>query len=262
MSETIRTFASVGAVEALMLEKFRTEPFHNLHLLYGRELQSSLNGGTCSDKTLSFLRAAKQAGFDAALHSGFIGGKEIHRLVRARIGSRLFFADVGNGWPSLRLYPADREISFRCFGMSFRTEITNSRVTVFHERMGKESLQLEIEVRSRPESEIRADIAGRFSSGIVYPFNNSLRFSLVIGRKFIFLRGDRLEIYSDHDFQTVEGIQDADIPAVILRYFGYDVCSFLRITTHPLPKIPVNDSLSGSLKRPLCADNAADTSNL
>lgn len=221
--------SELRAVETLMLEKFRSEPFHNLNLLYDRPRQSGLKGGTCSDKTLSFLSAAKQAGFDVALHTGFIGGEEIHRLARVSIGGRIFFADVGNGWPALKLYPTDKEIRFRCFGMGFRTEIAGTYVKVFHEKMGKESLQLEINVRGRPEGDIKAEIDRRFSSGITYPFNNSLRFSLVIGECFLFLRGDRLEIYSDQGMQIIEGIKRTDVHEVILRHFGFDVREYLVI---------------------------------
>jgi len=221
------------AVEALMLEKFRSEPFHNLHLIYGKPLPRPEEGGTCSDKTLSFLASAEEAGFDAFLHSGFIGGQEVHRLARVVIGGRIFFADVGNGWPALRLYPADREIRYRCFGMGFRTEITGPQVAVFHEKNGKESLQLEIDVRSRPEGEIRADIKRRFSSGVVYPFSDSLRFALVVGDRFLFLRGDRLEIYGDSTFETVEGIMEDQVPAMLLRYFDYDIMPLLRDARGP-----------------------------
>lgn len=231
MSCAIR--ASVHAVEALMLEHFQTEPFHNLHLIYGPQLESVIPGGTCSDKTLSFVAAGVRAGFDVSLHTAFIGGREIHRLARVHIGGRLFFADVGNGWPSLKLYPADREISFRCFGMGFRTEIADGRVSVLHERRGKERLQLEIEVRGRPESEIRAAIAERFRSGIEYPFSNSLRFSLVVGDRFLFLRGDRLEIYQDGSFECLEGIDDTRVLDVLHDHFGYDVRSTLHDNEGP-----------------------------
>ncbi len=211
------------AVESLMLEKFRTEPFHNLRLIYGDQSQSSVPGGTCSDKTLSFLAAAEREGFDVSLHSGFIGGREIHRLARVVVDGLDYFADVGNGWPALKLYPGHQEVSYRFFGMGFRTVISGPTLAVFHEKNGKESLQLEIDMRGRPESEIRADIEGRFSSGVSYPFSNSLRFSLVVGDRFLFLRGDRLEIYGDKDFQVVEGIGKADVADVIHRFFGYDV---------------------------------------
>lgn len=214
---------SIREVEALMLTHFQTEPFHNLHLIYGQRLKSVLSGGTCSDKTLSFVAAAVKAGFDVKLHSGFIGGREIHRLARVRIADRLFFADIGNGWPALKLYPADCEVSYQFFGMGFRSIISGGRVTVLHQRHGKESIQLEINVCGRPESDIEADIEGRFSSGIVYPFSNSIRFSQVVGSRFLFFRGDQLGIYSDCGFECLEGINDARVPEVIHEYFGYDV---------------------------------------
>ena len=228
MSGADQTFAAVSAVEALILEQFRTEPFHNLHLIHGQWLQALWPGGTCSDKTLSFVAAGKREGFDVFLHSGYIGGREIHRLARVQIAGRRFFADVGNGWPALKLYPADRETVYHCFGMRFRTEITGRRVNVFLEKKGKESLQLEIDVRGRPESEIRADIEKRFRSGFVYPFSHSLRFSQVVGSRFLFLRGDQLEIYSNSGFECLEGIDDARLPTVLSQYFGYDVQPFLR----------------------------------
>lgn len=223
MSSAGQTDESVQAVEALMLEHFRTEPFHNLRLIYGPRLESVVPGGTCSDKTLSFVAAGLRTGFDISLHTAFIGGQEIHRLARVRVGDKLFFADVGNGWPSLKLYPADRAVSFRCFGMGFRTELADGRVSVFHEKRGRESLQLEIDVCGKSDSEIRADIEGRFTSGVVYPFSNSLRFSLVVGNRFLFLRGDRLEIYGDGGFESLEGIDDSRVPGILHDYFGSNV---------------------------------------
>ena len=220
--------SSVAAVEALMLEHFEAEPFHNLHLIYGQRLRAQPPGGTCSDKTLSFLAAGRKRGLDVSPHSAFIGGQEIHRLARVQIGERLFFADVGNGWPSLRLYPADREVSYRCFGMGFRTEVTGRCVTVFHEKQGKESLQLEIDIRGRPEAEIMAAIAERFSSGIVYPFSNSLRYARVVGSRFLFLRGDRLEIHGDGGTEWLTGIDSERVPGVLLEHFGFDLQPLLR----------------------------------
>lgn len=211
------------AVEALMREKYETEPFHNLRLLPAMRHIAGLAGGTCSDKTLSFVQAARAAGFDVALHSGAIGGREIHRLARLRIEGATFFADVGNGWPALKLYPADRPISVRCFGMRFRTEIHGSRVVVFHEREGIEARQLEIDIRPRTEDEIRADIAGRFTTGIEYPFSRSLRVALIVQDRFLFLRGERLEIHTDHGVEIVDGIAQDRVPSVLRDAFRLDV---------------------------------------
>ena len=61
-----------------------------------------------------------------------------------------------------------------------------------------------------------------FDKGIgVIPPKNSPRFSLVVGDQFLFLRGDRLEIYSDNNFEAIEVFGEQEIPDVISRYFGY-----------------------------------------
>ncbi len=112
--------------------------------------------------------------------------------------------------------------------MSFRTEVSSSRVSVFHQKQGLESLQLEINIKSRPESQINAEIKARFNSGVVYPFSNSPRFSLVVGDQFLLLRGDRLEIYSDNNFEAIEVFGEQEIPDVISRYFGYALPSLFR----------------------------------
>ncbi|WP_216648615.1 hypothetical protein, partial [Salinivibrio sp. VYel6] len=72
----------IGEIEGLMLEHFEKIPFHNLNLLYGQPSRAPVPGGTCSDKTLAFLHDVHELEADAYLHSAYIGGKEIHRLVR------------------------------------------------------------------------------------------------------------------------------------------------------------------------------------
>lgn len=219
----------VRAIEALMLEKFEAEPFHNLRLLYGDEVAARVPGGTCSDKTLSFLAEARRRGFDVALHSARIDGVEKHRLARVHAADRVFFADVGDGWPALRLLPADREVAFRCFGIGFRTEVSGGRVSVYCDRRGCEALQLEIDVHGRPEREILDDINRRFSSGIEYPFSKSLRFSAVVGDRFLFLRGERLEVHGDGAFKEVHGIDRERVPSVLREYFGLDLDSAMAL---------------------------------
>jgi arylamine N-acetyltransferase len=215
----------IDAIEQLMIEHFRSVPFHNLNLLYGQPINEYVLGGTCSDKTLAFLRDIRGIGANAHLHSAFIGGEEIHRLVRVTVNGRDLFADIGNGWPSLKLFPAYKIITYECFGMKYRTEISGDWVRVFHTKQGKESLQMEINVIPRPEAEIREQINTRYSSGIEYPFMNSLRFSLIVGEEFLFLRGNRLECYSEEDFIAVE-LGSHEIPKIIRSKFGIDVSSY------------------------------------
>ena len=231
MTSSIAFQSALEEIEALTLKLFQDEPFHNLYLLYGKEPISNEYGGTCSDKTMSFVCAANALGFDAALHTGYIGGKEIHRLSRVTIDNRTFFADVGNGWPSLKLYPADEEISFTNFGMKYRTVISNNWISVFHVRNGKEFLQLEIDPTPRKQEEVKESIAQRFSSGIKYPFCNSLRFSLVVKNRFLFLRGERLEIYTDNGFSVIDGVVRQLVPKVLNEQFRYDSSALFEYLT-------------------------------
>ena len=57
----------------LMDTSFRTEPFHTLNLILGSSYNHKVPGGTCSDKSLSFKRLAREHGFDAYLHNAYIG---------------------------------------------------------------------------------------------------------------------------------------------------------------------------------------------
>ncbi|GAD80144.1 arylamine N-acetyltransferase [Vibrio ezurae] len=223
-------------IEQLMLEHFRNVPFHNLNLLFSGLGENKIPGGTCSDKTLTFLADARDIGANAYLHTAYIGGKEIHRLVRINVDGRSFYADIGNGWPALRLFPADEAISFECFGMKYRTEVNNEWVLVFHEKQGRESLQMEINTIPRSDREIFAQINSRYSSGIQYPFSNSLRFSLIVGGAFLFLRGNQLERYSKSGF-TAKELDEQDIPKAIQKEFGFDVSSFFLLKNSRLKSI-------------------------
>ena len=214
----------VKAVEALMLEKFETEPFHNLYVTHGFKQTTRAYGGTCSDKTLSFCEAVQALGVPATLHTARIGGAEIHRLAKLRLEGRTYFADVGNGWPSTELYPADRASTYSCFGMRFRSVVSRRGLCIYNSRNGTERHQMEIPFDGKPEREILADIESRFASGIEYPFSRGVRFSQVIGERFLFLRDDRLEIYSDAaPFREIGGLSPAQLPHTLERYFGFDI---------------------------------------
>ena len=50
---------------------------------------------------------------------------------------------------------------------------------------------MDIPLKSKSETEILADIKSRFESNIDYPFESGIRFAMVVGKKFLFLRDDR-----------------------------------------------------------------------
>ncbi len=215
----------IAEIENLLLKHFCTVPFHNLNLLYGSPTTASIPGGTCSDKTLAFLSDLRIMKVKAFLHTAYIGGKEIHRLVRINIDKHTYFADVGNGWPTIRLLPSNEDVQFESYGMKYRTEIKNNWIRVFHEKQGKESLQLEINTIPRTELEIYDQIKSRYSSAIDYPFSKSLRFSMIVDDVFLFLRGNQLGRYSEAGC-FVEEVNKLTISEIIQKEFGFNVSNY------------------------------------
>lgn len=214
----------VRVVEALILAKFQAEPFHNLYLRFDYPRTTLAYGGTCSDKVLSFHEALRSLGVAGTLHSAFIDDAEIHRLVQVRIGDALFFADVGNGWPSVKMFPLDHEVEYRCYGMRFRSVIHGRRMSIYNTRTDVERLQMDIHFDCKSEREILTDIEGRFGRGVDYPFSKGLRFSQVIGDRFLFLRDDRLEIYSSSQpYEEILGLDVSRLRETIQEHFGFDI---------------------------------------
>jgi arylamine N-acetyltransferase len=214
----------IREVERVMLAKFQTEPFHNLYLKCGYMQQSLEHGGTCSDKTLSFYESVKALPVMAHLHSARIRGKDIHRLLRVRISGQDFFADVGSGWPTTRLHPVDQEISYESFGIGFRTVLLQDCLAVYCSRDGGERHMMDVPLASDPESEIIRAIQQRFHSGIEYPFSAGIRFSKVVGDRFLFLRDDQLEIYSPNEpCRVLEGLAEDQLAHTLKVYFDFDL---------------------------------------
>lgn len=224
MSGAEELLGLIREVERVMLAKFQTEPFHNLYLRCGYLQQSLDHGGTCSDKTLSFYEAVKALPVTAHLHSARIRGNDIHRLLRIRIAGQDFFADVGSGWPTTRLHPVDQEISYESFGIEFRTMVIQDYLAVYCIRDGGERHMMDVPLASTPESEIMRAIQQRFHTGIVYPFSAGTRFSQVVGDRFLFLRDDRLEIYSPNEpCRVIEGLADDQLANTLKMYFDFDL---------------------------------------
>ena len=214
---------TVHLAQQILLAKFKQEPFHNLYLLNNVHPVTMAYGGTCSDKALSYLDATKAVGLDAYLHSARIGGQDIHRLVRLEINNQRYFADIGNGWPSIQLIPAATPILYECYGMRFRTTIENGVITVYHRKRNVEKKQMEIDIAAKSETEIYHSIENRFSADIIYPFSSQLRFSMVVGKRFLFIRDTQLEIYSNSGYEEVLNISMNNLQDVIEEYFGYDI---------------------------------------
>ncbi|BBM87110.1 arylamine N-acetyltransferase [Candidatus Uabimicrobium amorphum] len=215
---------SINYVESLMLNKFKTEPFHNLYLLSKTTPKTLIYGGTCSDKTLSFLNTLKSLGIEAKLHSSLINNQNIHRLVAVNIEGQTYFADVGNGWPSIKLFPKHYEVRYTCYGITYRSEIKPYSLKVYQTRRGEERLSTEIPFESKNEQQIMDDIKNRFDGSVEYPFSTGLRFSQVVDDKFLFLRDDTLLFFCECDKpQDITNIDREKASDIIKKHFQFDV---------------------------------------
>ena len=218
-------------IEKILYESFEKEPFHNFYQRYNIEPRTFEFGGTCSDKSLSFLNKLKSYGYDAHLYSSWIDGRETHRVVRINLDGVPYLADVGNGWPSIHLYSMLECISFTAFGMQFNSEILDDRIRVYHTNKGKVHLLFEAFFKCKPEEEILRDIANRFSSGIQYPFSGKIRFSQIVGKNFLFLKDDSLRIYNDSNCSEISGLSTKSLSDTIRKYFNFDLDAFEKMNS-------------------------------
>jgi asparagine synthase (glutamine-hydrolysing) len=184
-------------VESLLLREFETVPFHNLFMLNNKKIVASELGGTCSDKVLHFKKVLSDNGISSKLHSAFINGVECHRILTIELDNQRYFVDVGSGWASPKLFPSFKPTEYSVYGMTFKTELSNDNLLLFHKGNDEFKLMTTIPLKAKDEDRILLDIENRFDNKNIYPFHNSLRFSKVIGNEFYFLKGNRLRIYSE-----------------------------------------------------------------
>lgn len=217
----------LALAESILMQQFRSQPFHNLYHLLKIVPMNTAYGGTCSDKTKSYLAALEKAGIEGCLHSARIGGKEIHRLARLVIGNNTYFADVGNGWPAIKLFPASRPIKYHCFGMQYRSVINNQVMDIYLTRNGTEKLQMQLDIEPKSSAEIERSINERFTLNNHYPFNNGLRFSMVVNDCFLFIRDSVLGIYSQNNYKEVRNTNLDNFAQFVQQYFRYDISAIL-----------------------------------
>ena len=184
-------------VESLLLREFETVPFHNIFMLNNKKIVASELGGTCSDKVLHFKKVLSDNGISSKLHSAFINGVECHRMLTVKLDNQRYFIDVGSGWASPKLFPSFKSTEYSVYGMTFKTELSNDNLLLFHKTKDEFKLMTTIPLTAKDEDKILLDIENRFDNKNIYPFHNSLRFSKVIGNEFYFLKGNRLRIYSE-----------------------------------------------------------------
>jgi asparagine synthase (glutamine-hydrolysing) len=214
----------IEKIEKLIYQEFETVPFHNLFMLNNQNIFASHLGGTCSDKVLHFREVLKNESINARLHSSFINGYECHRMLSVVVEQQKYFIDVGSGWASTKLFPTFKPVEYSVFGMSFKTEIQQNHILVYHRTDKEYKLMTIIALAEKAEAEILRDINQRFVNKSIYPFQNSLRFSKIIGNDFYFLKANRLRKYNEKEI-TEKILTLEEIFELIAYTFQFDVSS-------------------------------------
>lgn len=209
--------------EQLLFSTFRDVPFHSLYFYYNKRPSTLKYGGSCSDKVLHALDLFKQNGFDVHLHSSYINDVECHKLLRLVVDEDVYFADVGNAWPAVKLFPIDREISYVRYGILFYTRISKGRVNVFQQRGSEPADLVSIPIESKDEDVLAEDIKCRFDK--TYPFDWNIRFAQIVDDKFLFLRETDLYTYTSEGIEIESGITLEKLPECLEKRFNFDINS-------------------------------------
>ena len=148
----------ISKIETLLLEEYKTVPFHNFFMLNNTENKDLSLGGTCSDKVLNFRKVLMDNGIETKLHSSFINNVECHRMLSVLINDKKYFIDIGSGWPFLKLIPEFSPIEFSVYGMSFKTQIFESKLIIYHKTREEYKQMIDVPIFTKSESDILNDI--------------------------------------------------------------------------------------------------------
>ena len=211
--------------EKIILRSFCKEPFHSLFFIYKIVPDSFRDGGTCSDKVLSVKEELEKEGFKVKLHSSFINGNECHQLLKIWIDKNVFFADVGNAWPSIKLFSADKITHYKNFGIEFRTKVFSDCIKIYQTRNGITRDSVCIPLQPKSESQIFDDIKTRFDCTDNFPFADKFRFAQIIKKEFLFIRDNELHRYTNSSYKKEPVFNHQE---TLMTEFGFDLPNFLK----------------------------------
>ncbi|AXG70812.1 asparagine synthetase B (glutamine-hydrolyzing) [Kordia sp. SMS9] len=209
----------IQRIEQMLLTDYQQTAFHNLIMQTKRTSDTLWLGGTCSDKTLHFKTVLAAEGIQTQLHIAEINGKLSHRLLSVRLLGKLYFIDVGSGWPCIQLFPAFADSSYEAFGIHFCAKRIKDRLVVTIKTSTVFKPLMEIPLQQQSQTSIKEAIANRFHPSKDYPLLHSLRLSFVKDHQFFFLKGNRLRVYEANKIFTEQQLTSKDISALINTYF-------------------------------------------
>jgi len=185
----------IDEVESVLLEQCQHVPFHNLFYLYDLRVEDTSLGGTCSDKVLQAKKVLTEKGVQCRLHTGLLEDKYDHRLLLVYMNQEVFYADIGSGWPSYRLFPLEGSESYQVCNITFSSKNENEYTNIWHRKDGKDSWVLRVPKKLRSEKGELDRVSRRYE--MQRPFGKHVKFSQLFDDTFIFLNGLRVRIYCE-----------------------------------------------------------------
>jgi len=178
-----------GQIENEMVKYLKKYPFHNLFILYNINIFATEYGGTCSDRTIHFLNKLKERFnniFDIKLHIAKINNKKTHIILRIIIDEKIYFCDVGMGYPITKLLPSENKIQFTSYGITFRTIVEQDKLIVFiNENNGNGEKELmTIDFKEQNQKAIEQKIKNRNKYIKDIPLSKKLRYFFIHGDEF------------------------------------------------------------------------------
>lgn len=165
-------------------------PFHNLFILYKNgNIVAPEFGGTCSDRSMHFKvkleKKFKNSNIDFKLHRAYINDKDTHTIIRININNNIYFADVGMGFPMVKLFPASMGIKFESYGIKFESTVINNSLSVYYsdnENTKKKLMHITLDMQSQKEVLDKITKRSEYLSNI--PLSKDLQYLFIHDGKF------------------------------------------------------------------------------
>ena len=173
-------------IEIQMVKYLENHPFHNLFILYQKEaMYASKYGGTCSTRSIHFRSILNKLfpnnSLNINLHIAKIADRKTHTILRMLIDDKVYFSDIGMGYPITKLIPCDENIKFSCYGMDFRTMINQDKITVYiDENEGNGEIELMcIDMKLQSQDDVQINIDNRANDMSDLSLFNKLRYLFI-----------------------------------------------------------------------------------
>ena len=227
----------LNSIEQTIYKIFEDEPFHNLYQRYGLAFPKYRmdDGGSCSVKSLSAQRRLlnlTHCNIATELHDSIVhfnNHSYRHLVLKITHHGCIYFADIGNGWPAIKLFPTSHNIKFHCAGIGFYSKLYRKIIKIYQARDGKSFHYLTIPLTTKSEFHSKRQINEHFNHfNENRAPNKELRFAQIIDNQFLFLRGNQINVYHE-DYKKKYDISSKPIAEVLEKYFRFQLEEFLRV---------------------------------